>query len=898
MSKRNCFVILQNREKSQYNDFIGKFYHFPKKYIKQLSQDNIEFVYYEPKKKGEGVYFGYGKISKIFEDKKEPEHYFAEIIDFKPFAIEVPFLDEKGERREKGPGFNIQNSVRSIDSQLLDELCLDGGILLNFNTDTHLIKVLGEQLIESEKVGVLELIKNAYDAQASYCSVRIEKVAHLPEIDLKEYKFPEYDGPVIIVEDDGIGMSKETIELGWFRPASTIKTNIKEQLRIERERAIKDGKFDAYEALIETLKKEHKNRLPLGEKGVGRFATHRLGKKLLIKTKTKDNDFEYIFSIDWEEFETSSSKYADLDSIGISLRRQPPSRDYSKSNSGTQIIIYGGKECFDWNEKNIRELNDSILLLNSPSPNPKKNKSDFAVYLECPQLSDLRSEDVISDITSVFTFEGIVDEFGILDYQLKFQPPKSVPLPEDVMENEKIDLRQSDKDYWLPVGGEVYRKPSCGQFYLHIDIWYRSSPWVEEHELKNLTQYLDIHGGVSIFRDGINVFPAQWGTGTDWLGLSTRHIKRGQKVSYYNMLGNVEIDQIDNFDLIDLTNRQGLIKNQSYRDLKNLVATIIKTIVEIPFIAKRNKYEELTDKDVTREPKVLKEYAKQGSDLISNISKSYPVDNDPYNILKGLGAIDERQQKLINLENSLKNLRKSLDMIEESKELLIEKAGFGLAVGISVHEITKVTANFYQGVSYLLKTGKADKMKLQDLKDAAASLQTELKRLSPLRAVRNEKRSEFKISKAIKYVIDVFSNRFAKLNIETKVDYDKDILLYARYAVIAQIFSNLFDNGCYWLDGEPKSSRKIGIKINSEYRTVVFADNGPGIHEAIYPYMFQAGYSMRVPPSGLGLYICRSYMHSMKGSIDITNSRELIPDMKGAQFTLDFGKVSARKEND
>lgn len=897
MNTRNCFVILQNREESQYNDFIGKFYHFPKKYIKQLSQKNIEFVYYEPKKKGEGVYFGYGKISKIFEDKKEPEHYFAEIVEYKSFSIEVPFLDDKGNRRETGPGFNIQNSVRAIDSQLLDELCLDGGILLSFNADAHLIKVLGEQLIESEKVGVLELIKNAYDAQASYCSVRIERVDSLPAIDEKEYKFPEYSGPVIVVEDDGTGMSKETIEKGWFRPASTIKTNIKDRLRAERESAIKNGKFDAYEALIETLKKEHKNRLPLGEKGVGRFATHRLGRKLLVKTKTKENDFEYLFSIDWQEFETSTSKYADLDSVGISLRRQPPSRDYGEKNSGTQIIIYGGKEDFDWNEKNIRELNDSILLLNSPKPNPKISKSDFTARLECPQISDLRTEDVLADIAPIFVFDGLVDESGILDYRLKFQPPKGIPLPEEVLENKNINLRQSDKEYWLPTGGEVYRKPVCGQFYLHIDIWYRSSPWVEEQEVDNLSQYLDIHGGVSIFRDGINVFPAQWGTGTDWLGLSTRHIKRGQKVSYYNMLGNVEIDQINNLDLIDLTNRQGLIKNQSYGDLKNLVSTIIKTIVEIPFIAKRQRYEELTE-DVVREPKILKEYAKQGSELISSINKSYPVGDDPYNILKGLGAIDERQQKLINLESSLKNLRKSLDLIEESKELLIEKAGFGLAVGISVHEITKITANFYQGISYLLKTGKADKMKLQDLKDAAVSLQTELKRLSPLRAVRNEKPSGFKISKAIKYVMDVFANRLSKLDINVEAEYDNDITLFARYAVVAQIFSNLFDNSCYWLDGEPKANRKIRIKINSQYRTVVFADSGPGIHEAIYPYMFQAGYSMRVPPSGLGLYICRSYMHAMKGSIDVTNSREALSNMKGAQLTLDFGKVLAKEETD
>ena len=69
MTNRNCFVLLQSRSESEYNDFVGKFYHFPKKYLKQLSSPNIEFMYYEPKKKGEGVYFGYGKIKKIFEDK-------------------------------------------------------------------------------------------------------------------------------------------------------------------------------------------------------------------------------------------------------------------------------------------------------------------------------------------------------------------------------------------------------------------------------------------------------------------------------------------------------------------------------------------------------------------------------------------------------------------------------------------------------------------------------------------------------------------------------------------------------------------------------------------------------------------------------------------------------------
>ena len=69
MQKRNCFVISQSRTDSEYNDFVGKFYHFSKRYLNQLSTPDVEFVYYETKTRGDGVYFGYGKIKRIFEDK-------------------------------------------------------------------------------------------------------------------------------------------------------------------------------------------------------------------------------------------------------------------------------------------------------------------------------------------------------------------------------------------------------------------------------------------------------------------------------------------------------------------------------------------------------------------------------------------------------------------------------------------------------------------------------------------------------------------------------------------------------------------------------------------------------------------------------------------------------------
>jgi hypothetical protein len=301
IAQRHCLVLTQYRRGGTYNDFIGKYYHFPatrnRNYLNQFRPLPIEVVYFEPEKDGEGVFYGAGKIiNEPFLDKREPDHYFVEISDYKPFSKPVYFKNEKGEVIEakfSPKHYNYHNAVRKIDCKLFDELCLDGGIELNFKADSHLVQVLGEQLIASERVGILELVKNAFDAGARSCNVRIEKIPDLPAVPESLYEFNEFDGPVIVIEDDGSGMTKEEIERGWLRPASTIKTNVKERLRAEREKAIREGKLGTYNKLLKTLKTENKGRIPLGEKGVGRFAAHRLGRRLIIKTKITANVITY-----------------------------------------------------------------------------------------------------------------------------------------------------------------------------------------------------------------------------------------------------------------------------------------------------------------------------------------------------------------------------------------------------------------------------------------------------------------------------------------------------------------------------------------------------------------------------------------------------------------------------
>ena len=195
--QKNTLVLTQYRSGDKYNDFIGKYYHFPvnsnKSYLSMFDDLPIEFLYYEPSKHGKGEFYGYGRIkTSPFPDKNNEGYYFAEIVDYKPFSSPVNYKNENGEVLEQkyNPDtYNYNNAVRRISKEFLDAVCLDGHILLNFESDAHLVNILGEQLIGSEKVGILELIKNSIDAAASYCRVRFEKLPNLPSIDSCHYVF-------------------------------------------------------------------------------------------------------------------------------------------------------------------------------------------------------------------------------------------------------------------------------------------------------------------------------------------------------------------------------------------------------------------------------------------------------------------------------------------------------------------------------------------------------------------------------------------------------------------------------------------------------------------------------------------------------------------------------------
>jgi signal transduction histidine kinase len=129
----------------------------------------------------------------------------------------------------------------AVETPSTDEL--DHGVL-QFSVESRLLRELGERLVRQPEVALLELAKNAFDADARICDI--------------EQKHPEH----ISVADDGLGMTLEEFKRGWMR----IGTSSKEASPHSRSFG----------------------RVITGEKGIGRFAVRFLGKTLHLTTVAQD----------------------------------------------------------------------------------------------------------------------------------------------------------------------------------------------------------------------------------------------------------------------------------------------------------------------------------------------------------------------------------------------------------------------------------------------------------------------------------------------------------------------------------------------------------------------------------------------------------------------------------
>lgn len=165
---------------------------------------------------------------------------------------------------------------------------------VNFLIDESIIaKVLGTENFASDEAAILELIKNAYDALSTNLTIVF--------IDDK-----------IIIKDDGKGMTKDVVKEKWMYV----------------------GMGNNEYEMIDSNKNK---RIISGAKGVGRFALARLGKNVVMYTKTK-NEVCVEWKTNWQETYIAENK--------------------EKKEKGTTFIIEG--LFAEWDIKKIEALKNYI----------------------------------------------------------------------------------------------------------------------------------------------------------------------------------------------------------------------------------------------------------------------------------------------------------------------------------------------------------------------------------------------------------------------------------------------------------------------------------------------------------------------------------------------------------
>ncbi|WPG38512.1 sensor histidine kinase [Variovorax sp. EBFNA2] len=402
-----------------------------------------------------------------------------------------------------------------------------------FAVDSALLGELGEKLVSTVHVALSELVKNSYDADASYVSVGIE-----PQ---------ELGAPTITVEDDGAGMTLDEVKKYWMKiGTSNKKTN---------------PVSDLY------------GRLKTGSKGVGRFACRRLGLKLTLTTTAFDDSVNKEFPyqktkivFNWQDFVEG----VDVESVSCIGSTSIS----SVGKTGTRLEIENGL-IDEWQTRGFNYLQRQLALLvsNRGAQRPGfKNDPGFNVGLMAPELSgtpiDVR-ESIIDGCWG--TLVASVDKDGQLSCSLN---AKGLGGTKKLVSQIKFPLIKGAelRIGIVPTRKDEARRPEILANYVLSDI-------------------VDIWGGVQVRFNGFRMFP-YGDPRDDWLGIDADRGKRLGKpngelfefaaslnrvdasrtllnmLGMRNYLGQVEVSSLIE-NLIPRLDRQGFVENDAFEQLRS-----------------------------------------------------------------------------------------------------------------------------------------------------------------------------------------------------------------------------------------------------------------------------------------------------------------------------------------
>lgn len=501
---------------------------------------------------------------------------------------------------------------------------------IEFQVSAKTARLIGRENISDVSGALLELIKNGYDADADCSLIKIsipflsipeiitysQKKQYFSNIDFEKYYKVE-NGEYILkstldsehleilskyilslckiyVADNGCGMSHKTLTTTWMN----IGTNDKE--------------INIYSA--------KKKRIKTGAKGIGRFALDKLSTTTTVFTKN-EKDKCYEWSIDWNQFDAANlleQVKAEINVCETDLKTKVSdifgdlANDYIWE-SGTLIVLNPLREFWDTH-------NFEILCNNLRNINPYNSVDKFEVKIDNEFYSKYSfdsSTNLISDDNYDYNITANYDgldsitinlhrnEIDINKQTVKIELPDSSYKEYSVSDfwKRKIfeDSNYNKADYakTITFNCSIYDVPEIknytsktikdlGKFSLNFYYSKNTKSTVEivkSFNTKERKQILKNYSGIKIYRDGFKMKGyGDAGVFKDWLQLAERVAKSPAAASHQHgywrvipnqIFGYVSISRIDNKNLYDNANREGMANNSTYSLFIDIIHFII-----------------------------------------------------------------------------------------------------------------------------------------------------------------------------------------------------------------------------------------------------------------------------------------------------------------------------------
>ena len=715
--------------------------------------------------------------------------------------------------------------------------------------DAGHIRNIGEQSVSNKIQAILELVKNAYDADSPDCIVTF----HGSRNDENQISIQS-----ITIEDHGIGMTKDDIKNKFMKVGTGNKIDESFSPKLGRRMS--------------------------GEKGMGHYSVQRLGDQINIittpepfknrKISKEDNSTTYNLVLNWNEYVSGKS----FERIANKLYKQ------ERKSTGTSICISKLRDSWTFEGKNndLEMLSKNLGNIMLPKELQSGTKEKFEACLETKgfEINLPKTKGTLLDYAP-YKIQGYLRgkhvKFTI--FRHKKNKMEMHPIKDGTISAEDAECGNADITlYWFPGVRSEWTKGAMKPRLLHDQL-------EEKH-------------GIKIYNDKIRVMP--YGeAGNDWMGLGTRKSRpaSGGMARNDHFVGFLKLSKKNNPEIIETTTRQAVRENDAFESLKNdFVMPIIEEL--------ENKKREIDkqEEEMKRKTQPANIARLEIERVIEKINESKNIgktDKQDINIRLTKVSNQIVLEKQLHDENEEK-LITNLEMYRNLSTVGIQTLAFNHEIINPIRWIKGTLTNLIN-----LNGKLSNEEKLKDMEKCHAKIisslnwANQIKEFSSLLSgsdVSKKKRTSIKIDDCLREIRDGMGLILDALKVTIHdpvvVGDIPDVVM--NKASFESIFINLISNSIRSLK-RVNRDRNINLKISKTPQVIKFefTDNGYGISEENEEKIFRPFFTTYKNPddkgTGMGLTIIKEIVeddYDGKVILEKSISEKKYPGKGMARFSI------------